>query len=114
MRLRELAEPPVPKPDQLLGLVEFLAGRAEDTGARRQISKTAFISMAQELGINITQSNLADIVGRPPLANVLEPVDPNSDVVTFRGGETSPTKMPVNRAQDIVAQAAKSALKKRT
>ena len=114
MRLRELAEPPVPKPDQLLGLVEFLAGRAEDTGARKQISKAAFINMAQELGINITPSNLAEIAGRPPLSNVLEPVDPNSDVITFQGGEVTPTQMPVNKAQDIVARAAKSALNKRT
>lgn len=114
MRLRELAEPPVPKPDQLLGLVEFLAGRADDTGARRQISKAAFMSLAQLLGINVTAANLNAIVGRPPLSNMLEPVEPGSDMITFRGGEVAPTQMPVNRAQDIVAQAAKSALNKRT
>jgi hypothetical protein len=97
-----------------MGLVEFLAGRADDTGARRQISKNAFMSLAQELGINVTAANIAEIVGRPPLSNMLEPLDPSSDVITFRGGEVTPTQMPVSKAQDIVARAAKSALNKRT
>jgi len=114
MRLRELAETPVLKPDQLIGLVEFLAGRADDTGARRQISKETFMSMAQTLGININSANIDEILGQPPLSNLLEPLDPGSDVITFRGGDAAVTQMPVNKAQDIVARAAKSALKKRT
>lgn len=103
---------PTPSPDKLLGMVEFLAGRAEDTNATKQISKDAFIQMASHLGININANNLQDIIEKPPLSNILEPFDPNSDVITFKGAEIGPTQMPVNKAQDIVAAAAKKAASK--
>lgn len=103
---------PNPSPDKLLGLVEFLAGRAEDTNATKQISKDAFIQMARNLGININANNLQSIVDKPPLSNVLEPFDPNSDQITFKGADIGPTQMPVNKAQDIVAAAAKKAARK--
>jgi hypothetical protein len=89
-------------------------GRAQDTGAKKQISKQAFMSMAQSLDINITASNLQAMVDRPPLKNMLQPIDPQSDMITFKGGETDTVDMPVDKAQDIVAKAAKSALQKRT
>ena len=103
---------PTPSPDKLLGLVEFLSGRAEDTNATKQISKDAFMQMAKNLGININSSNLQSIVEKPPLSNVLEPFDPNSDKITFKGAGIGPTQMPVNKAQDIVAAAAKKAARK--
>ena len=103
---------PTPSPDKLLGLVEFLAGRANDTNATKQISKDAFIQMARNLGISINANNLQAIVDKPPLSNVLEPFDPNSDQITFKGANIGPTQMPVNKAQDIVAAAAKKAAKK--
>ena len=56
MLITEVAQDP--QPDRLVGLVSLLAGRAEDTGARKQISKDTFMSLAQQLGINITDSNL--------------------------------------------------------
>ena len=112
MRIQEVASDP--NPDRLAGLVKFLSGRAVDTGARKQISKQAFMSMAQQLGVNITDQNLQDMVERPPLSNMLEPIDPQSDQITFKGGESDAPGMPVNKAQDIVAKAAKDALRKRT
>lgn len=101
-----------PSPDKLLGMVEFLAGRAEDTNATKQISKDAFIQMAKHLGININNNNIQSIVEKPPLNNVLEPFDPNSNMITFKGANIGPTQMPVNKAQDIVANAAKKAAKR--
>lgn len=102
-----------PSPDQLLGLVQFLNGRADDTSARKQISKDTFISLAQSLDINVNAANLEEIIGQPPLSGVLEPLDPNSPDITFKGdGVETPTQMPVNKAQDIVANAAKSAASK--
>jgi len=114
MRLREVAGSMDVEPSKLVGLVDFLSGRAQDTSARRQIDKDTFIQLAQQLKINITDANLQDFTSKPPLSNLLEPYDPNSGVVVFRGGDSSPTEMPVAKAQDIVAKAAKSALKKRT
>lgn len=108
MRLDEVANTD-PDPDKLVGLVQFLAGRAQDQSARKQISQDAFIKLAQQLGINITPSNLQTMVEQPPLSNLLEPVQPNSQVITFKGGEPTDVSMPVNRAQDIVASMAKRA-----
>ena len=102
-----------PSPDQLLGLVQFLAGRANDTNGPKLISKAAFISLARDLDINIGPNNLDEIVGQPPLSGVLEPIDPNSPDIIIKGeGPEGPTEMPVNKAQDIVANAARSAMSK--
>jgi hypothetical protein len=114
MRLREFAGEDFksPSPDQLLGLVQFLAGRADDTNSRQQISVDAFINLAQSLDINVTPDNIEEIIGQPPLSSVLEPMDPNNPgEIVFKGaGTPAPTEMPVNKAQDIVAAAAKSAM----
>lgn len=115
MRFREfITESSTPSPDELLGLVNFLAGRADDEGAQKQISRDAFISLAQSLGINVTPDNIEEIVGQPPLSSVLEPMTPNAQEIIFKGeGEPAePVAMPVNKAQDIVAAAAKSAMNK--
>jgi hypothetical protein len=44
----------------------------------------------------------------------LEPIDPqNPTVIKYKGaGESGPTQMPVNKAQDIVAASAKSAMQR--
>lgn len=115
MRLREFAgeQPGSPSADQLLGLVQFLAGRAADTNSQKQISRDAFISLAQSLDINVTPDNVEEIVGQPPLSSVLEPLEPGATDIVFKSaGQTTPTGMPVNKAQNIVAAAAKSAAKK--
>jgi hypothetical protein len=93
-------------------LVQFLNGRANDTNARKEISQDAFIKLANDLDINITPQNLADVVSQEPLSNLLEPMDPNTGVLMFKGAGQPDIAMPVNQAQDIVASAAKSAMKK--
>jgi len=103
---------PTPDPNSLSGLVQFLNGRANDTNARKEISQDAFIKLANDLDINITPQNLADVVSQEPLSNLLEPMDPNTGVLIFKGAGQPNVSMPVNRAQDIVAAAAKSAAKK--
>jgi hypothetical protein len=99
-----------PNPAQLSGLVQFLNGRANDTNARKEISQNAFIKLATDLDINITAQNLADIVSQEPLSNLLEPMDPNTGMLMFKGAGQPDVAMPVNKAQDIVASAAKSAM----
>ncbi len=111
MLLKEVTSPDVDDA-KLIGLVEFLAGRADDEAGRKQISQLAFMKLAQQLGINITAQNLGELIDKPPLNNLLEPLDPGSDVITFKGGEQAPSKMPVDKAQDIVAKMAKRAGKK--
>lgn len=116
MKIFEVEDRPgstsTPSPDQLLGLVQFLNGRAEDQAGTKQISQDTFINLAQSLGINVTPDNLGQMIDQEPLSNVLEPLDPNSGIITFKGGEIEPGGMPVNQAQDIVAAAAKKAASK--
>lgn len=95
---------------KLAALSDFLSGRAQDQNAKMQISKTAFINAAKSLGININEQTLAELIAQEPLKNILEPIEPNSDVIRYKGNEEIDTAMPVNTAQDIVAKNAKAAM----
>jgi hypothetical protein len=109
MKIREVAGDV--DSNRLLGLVDFLAHRAEDENATMQISQDAFINAARSLGIPIDKNNIGDAISREPLSNLLEPLDPTTGQITFKGAGIGPTAMPVNQAQDIVAAAAKRAMK---
>lgn len=95
---------------KLAALADFLAGRAEDQNAKKEISKAAFINAAKNLGVNINEQTLAELIAQEPLKNILEPIEPNSDVVRYKGNTEVDTAMPVNTAQDIVAKNAKAAM----
>ena len=113
MRIDEVESNNSLDPNKLMGLVNFLSGRADDENAQKQISTDAFISAARSLGFPINQRNIVSIVSTPPLDSVLDPIDPNNPgVIMYKGAETGATKMPVNKAQDIVAASAKSAMQR--
>ena len=114
MRIDEVESRSSPDPKKLLGLVNFLSGRADDENAQKQISTDAFISAARSLGFPVNEKNIVSVVSQPPLDSVLEPMDPqNPTIIKYKGaGEQGPTKMPVNKAQDIVAASAKSAMQR--
>jgi len=110
MRIDEVESVDSLDPNKLMGLVNFLSGRADNENAQKQIGTDAFISAARSLGFPINQRNIVSIVSTPPLDSVLEPIDPNNPgVIMYKGAETGPTQMPVNKAQDIVAASAKQA-----
>ena len=96
---------------RLLGLAEFLMGRAKDTAGQKQISMQTFLNLAKNMQIDLTPDTLQDLVSRPPLDGVFMPIEPNSGVIKFKGNESGPIPMPVNQAQDVVAAAAKRAMK---
>jgi hypothetical protein len=97
---------------KLLGLAQFIQGRNKDQNAQSKISSRAFIEMAQSLGININEANLSEYVGQPPLSEVFQPFDQSTGYLLFRGPNNELAgNMPVNQAQDIVAQAAKRQIK---
>jgi hypothetical protein len=113
MRIDEVENSSSLDPNKLMGLVNFLSGRADDENSQKQISTQAFISAAQSLGFPINDRNIVSIVSTPPLDSVLEPIDPNNPgVIMYKGANTGATQMPVNKAQDIVAASAKSAASK--
>ena len=99
--------------DRLMALAQFAAGRVKDTSAKMQMPVAAFIQRAQSMGIDIDADTLQSLVGQPPLDGIFNPMSPDAVELTFKGGDKpGPVTMPVNQAQDIVANAAQSALKK--
>lgn len=110
MRIFEVANPDGQK---LTALSQFLLGRSEDESAQKQISQTAFINAAKSLGVNVTPDKLADMIAQPPLSNVLEPLEPNSGVVRFKGDTEAATGMSVDQARAVVDSNAKAAMNRR-
>ena len=110
MRIFEVADP---NGQKLMALSQFLSGRSEDQSAEKQIRQDAFIDLAKSLGVNVTPDNLGELIARPPLNNVLEPLDPNSGVVRFKGDTEATTGMSVDQARAVVDSNAKAALKRR-
>ena len=110
MRLVEFASPDSQK---LLALTKFLSGRADDTTAKKEISQAAFIDLARSLGVIINPESLGELVSQEPLSNVLEPLDPNSGVVRFKGNTEAETGMSVDQAEAVVNSNAKAALNRR-
>jgi len=112
MLIREVAEAGLDT-KKLAALSQFLAGRSEDESAQKQISQDAFIDLAKSLGVNVTPDNLGDIISQDPLKNILEPLDPGSNVIRFKGNTEAATGMSVDQAQEVVNSNAKAALKRR-
>jgi hypothetical protein len=110
MQIFEVTDPNAQK---LMALGQFLSGRSEDESAKKEISQQAFIDLAKSLGVNVTSENLADLIGQSPLSNILEPLDPQSGVVRFKGNTEVETGMSVDQARAVVDSNAKAALKRR-
>ena len=110
MRLVEFASPDSQK---LLALTKFLSGRADDTTSKKEISQTAFIDLARSLGVIIDPESLGSLSNQEPLSNVLEPIDPGSGVVRFKGNVEGNAGMTVDQARAVVDSNAKAALKRR-
>ena len=110
MLIREVADPNAKK---LAALSQFLLGRSKDEMAKKQISQQAFIELARSLGVNVTSETLGELISQPPLSNLLEPLQPNSGVVRFRGDTETATGMSVDQARAVVDSNAKAALKRR-
>ena len=98
---------------KLVALSQFLTGRSKDENAKKQISQTAFVDLAKSLGVNVTSENLSELIAQAPLKNVLEPYDPQSGVVRFKGDTEATTGMSVDQARAVVDSNAKAALKRR-
>jgi hypothetical protein len=110
MLIREVADH---NTQRLAALSQFLLGRSEDESATKQISQKSFIDLAKSLGVNVTTENLGDLIGQEPLSNILEPLDPNSGVVRFKGNTEAATGMSVDQARAVVDSNAKAAMKRR-
>jgi hypothetical protein len=110
MRLFEFADNN--SDQQLAMMTQFMIGRAKDQAAKMQMDMTAYINAAKSMGINITPELLASMVEREPLSNLIEPIEPNSGVVRFRGNTETTTGMTVDQARDVVDRNAKAAMRR--
>jgi hypothetical protein len=110
MRIFEVADP---NAKRLMALSQFLMGRSDDEAAKHEISQIAFIEAAKSLGVNVTQETLGDLISQDPLKNILEPLEPNSGVVRFKGNTEAETGMSVDQARAVVDSNAKAAMKRR-
>ena len=66
------------------------------------------------MGIEVNDDNLPEYIAQDPLKNILEPLEPNSGVIRFRGNTEGDVGMPVDQARAIVDKNAKAALNRRT
>jgi hypothetical protein len=98
---------------KLAALSQFLLGRSDDESATKEISQQAFIDAAKSLGVNVTPDNLGELISQEPLSNILDPLEPNSGVVRFKGNTEAETGMSVDQARAVVDSNAKQAMKRR-
>jgi hypothetical protein len=114
MLIRELAElDSGPDTKTLAALSQLLLHRAKDESGPKQISQKAFIDAAKSLRVNVSSANLGDLISKEPLSNILEPLEPNSGVVRFKGNTEAETGMSVDQARAVVDSNAKAAMKRR-
>jgi len=105
MLIREFAQDNKGDPaDKLMLLTTWLAGRADDESAEKQISQDAFINLAKSVGVSLTPKMLVDLSNVPPLSNLIEPVDVNSGVVRYKGNPNLGNGMDAEKAEEIVAK----------
>ena len=97
---------------KLFQLANFLMNRAKDTASAAEINKETFLKLASNMGVSIGNDQLVELINTAPLNGVLEPINPNDRVIKFKGSEPDVAMPDPNQAQEIVANAAKSAMKK--
>lgn len=111
MRLQEFAGSES-QDARLAALAEFLLGRAGDAGSSKKISTTAFISLAQNMGISLNDTQLRDLSQKPPLSNIISNVT-DTEIMFSGSDDEVATGMSVDQARATVDSMAKSATKKR-
>jgi hypothetical protein len=111
MKIREFTErSDKPSAQQLTALAEYLLGRTDDTNSSKSVPIDAFLSMAHNMGVNITDSQLRTLAGEDPLKNIIVNVTDNEIILSGAGeNDAGADTMTVDQAQDTVAGMADSA-----
>ena len=112
MRIREFTErSDKPSAQQLTALAQYLVGRSEDANNDYTVPIEVFLSMAHNMGVNITDQQLRTLVMQPPLSNIISNVSDVDIILNGAGvtGDEGEDTMTVDQAQDTVAGMADSA-----
>jgi len=99
-----------PSAQQLIALSEYLLGRADDEDSNHMVPIDVFLSMAHNMGVNITDQQLRSLAVQNPLKNVIVNVT-DTDLVLKGAGQDDQGAEPmtVDQAQDTVAGMANDA-----
>jgi len=108
MQIREVTDSP--DAQKLLALSQFLISRAQDTNSQKKISTAAFINLAQNMGISLTQDNLTTLSQQPPLSTIIQTVTPTEIIFQGSGEEAVTDTMTVDQARQTVDTMAKRAI----
>jgi len=112
MRIREFTErSDKPSAQQLTALAEYLLGRADDEDTEHTVPIGVFLSMAHNMGVNITDQQLRTLATKDPLKNIISNVDADNIILVGAGvtGDEGADTMTVDQAQDTVASMADNA-----
>ena len=112
MRIREFTErSDKPSAQQLTALAQYLVGRSEDANNDYTVPIEVFLSMAHNMGVNITDQQLRSLAIQDPLKNIVSNVDDENIILVGAGitGDEGEDTMTVDQAQDTVAGMADSA-----
>lgn len=95
---------------ELAALVQYLISRSEELGTKGKVSTETFLKMAENLGINISLSQLQSMAQRAPLKNMIADVSPQH--VSFDLTSAGNATMSVDKARKTVDSMAKRAMKR--
>lgn len=96
---------------RIAALATYHMGRDRDTGNDKPMPVAAFIKMAQNLGISLTDQQLRDMASKPPLSELIKNI--TDDEIVFRDGDNdTKDQMSVDQAQKTVDKMSKRAAKK--
>jgi len=100
-----------PSAQQLVALAQYLLGRSDDEATQHTVPIDVFLSMAHNMGVNITDQQLRTLATQDPLKNIIQNVDADNIVLVGAGitGDEGADTMTVDQAQDTVAGMADSA-----
>jgi hypothetical protein len=101
--------------EKLAALGQFLLSRAQNTNAEKKISIAAFLKLANNMGISLTDDQLRNIAQQEPLSAIIANIEGDDDTgeIMFKGSDEVAPNMSVDQARDTVDSMAKRALNKK-
>ena len=95
---------------EVAALVQYLISRSDDLGTKGEVGTESFIKMANNMGVNLTMSQLQSMAQREPLSNMIHEVTPQSVSFDLTSADKNTTS--VDSAQKTVDSMAKRAMKR--
>ena len=95
---------------RLIGVTSQLKARMKDVGAKRHFNTDALVSLLRDNDINISKSDLFDMIKQAPLKNIIKNIKGN-EVVFVGQKENNEPLTPDDKSEKAVEKMAKRAIK---